>query len=229
MKIKKLIISILIFMIAYFVSYGIYHKSNVGKMVSKSFHSWFNENLTEYFNHVRMFAQATNNKPITCKIANATFQLKGMSPEKKGDDTAINFVNSKKLIEELANAIPNSQGSGLELQHFSFSFWSFFILPITILLSLWLASLIILPFNYKAFFGSFAVLFLIMAIEFISTITRMRYNVSGMEPYPISNTMKSINDLFNAAFEIEFVYLITMLIFVIFNARNFAKKLKIEN
>ncbi|NOT37524.1 MAG: hypothetical protein HOP11_09120 [Saprospiraceae bacterium] len=195
----------MIFTLCYFLTYAAYHKSNLGKMIVRQFHEWFNENLSDYFDNVRMFAQPTNNKPITCKISTATFQLKGMGPVKKGDDTVINFVNSKKLIQELQQAQPNSTGSNLELQHFSFSYWSFFILPITLLLSLWLASFVILPFRWKAIIASFFVLTLLMFVEFLSTLIRMRYNVLNMEPYAISDTFKTINNAFNSAFEIEFV------------------------
>ncbi len=227
---RTLIFSLLLFSLTYFASYTIYHKSNVGKMMSRRFHTWFNTNISDYFENVRMFAQATNNKPMNCSIGKAKFSLKGMSPMKKGDDTVINFVNSKKLLTELETRKidPGIPASHLELQHFSFSYWSFFIMPFTLLISLWIGSIPLIKIKWKALLCTFIVLIFLISLEFLSTIVRMRYNVINMEPYSISATLKTINDAVNAAIEIEFVYIATAIIFVVFNYKEFGKLIQIE-
>lgn len=227
---RNLIFSLFLFSIAYFASYTLYHKSNVGKMMSRRFHTWFNTHMSDYFENVRMFAQATNNKPMNCTIGEAKFSLRGMGPVKKGDDSVINFVNSKKLLAELEarKNNPDIPASNLELQHFSFSYWSFFVMPITLLISLWMGTIPLIRIKWKLVLGSFLFLILLVSLEFLSTLVRMRYNVINMEPYSISPFIRKINDAINAAIEIEFVYIATAIIFVMFNYKEFGKLLQIK-
>lgn len=168
-----------------------------------------------------MIAQATNNKPVTCQISTAKFELKGTFPPNKGDDTVINFINVKKLFKELEN--PSASGSNIDLQNYGLSYWSFFVLPICLLTSLWIASGAIIRFRWKPVLISFLILFLLIATEFISTLVRMRIGMVNMEPYPIAMWLRKVNNYFNSVLEIEFVFLSTFLIFIICNFGALAK------
>ncbi|HRG34417.1 MAG: hypothetical protein WBP33_17550 [Saprospiraceae bacterium] len=221
LSLNRIISFILVYFLCYFSISLIYQRSNFGIKIQRGIINYINSGFSGRFKDTRLYAQALNRKPLDCQIGKAKFQLIGADPV-KGFDIRLNFVNSKRLFQRVEESIltgkPNAQ---VDMHNFNFSSWSSIVLPFTVLFSLWLASLTLVSFRWKSFLLSFIALTGFVILLFYFSLGYMRLSAPLLEPFDVPQWFKYIlNQLFFLQ-SIEFSYISTLVLFVLFTFKSF--------
>jgi|JI10StandDraft_1071094.scaffolds.fasta_scaffold05937_2 hypothetical protein len=223
---NKIISFVLIYFLCYFCLYLVYQKTVFGLRIQKVVYTIVNKHFTDCFEDTRIFAQALNRKPLDCQIGKAKFQLVGADPV-KGFDTRLNFVNSKKLHQRVEESLATGKSNAqVDMHNFNFSTWSFIGLPFTVLLSLWIASMRLVHFSLKRFMFSIITLTGFVGLLFFLSLGYMRQTAPLMEPFEVPQWWKNfLNEMFFLQ-AVEFSYISTMILFILFAYRSFLSLFK---
>jgi hypothetical protein len=167
-----------------------------------------------------MVAQAMDGKPYVSG-GEFRFTLQGVQPV-KNFDTKFTIINIKSVVSndpvELGKPPEEKQtGRG----SYKFSFWHFFLLPISLLTSLWLGFYALLKPGVKWILGSYIFLLALLYIEFKCTLLNMRINASFLEPMSLSGTEFSLIQYINSLHLVEMIYVKVLLLFVLANLKSF--------
>lgn len=215
-KTRTLLYGLILFLLTVFSSYFLLRKSQAGDRITRVFHNAMNTQLSNCFSNTLMHFQALDQKPMQFSVKNADFSLAGADPI-PNYDTRINFVNKKKLEDDVQHSYNTGKAQAqVNLYYYKFSFYHYFLLPIFLLISLWIGIIPMVGFSPVRFIGSIVFLKLVLCLRFALSLIYMRGRAEMMEFFDVSDLMLNVLKINNSLDHIEFTYVMTLMIFILF-------------
>lgn len=130
-------------------------------------------------------------------------------------DTRINLINEKILSQQVIETKKTGVNTiALQMHSYKFSFWSFVLLPFTLLISLLFAHAMVFNYSKRSMIISMAFLIAMIFIQFVMVLISMRSQAGNLEPFEFSISIQNSFRKLSTLFHIEFTYVSVMAIYL---------------
>ncbi|MCC6815075.1 MAG: hypothetical protein IT267_01520 [Saprospiraceae bacterium] len=144
-------------------------------------------------------------------------------------DTRINLINESFLLQQLEDLRNNrSTTITLKMHSYKFSIFSFFILPLSILVSLIVSHVLVFKYKFKLLLTTSVLVIGLLIFQFIVVLISMRSQAIELDPYALNKGIQSIAVKIHNLFHIEFNFFVIMIIYLTCNFKSILLTLQSE-
>ncbi|MEO6190014.1 MAG: hypothetical protein ABIO44_06290 [Saprospiraceae bacterium] len=212
-NLRTVIRFILVFLMSYITLSIIIKSKYIHKELLTRFNHTMGNIYSDLYNDLRFYF-TSKNEPLKIVVEGLGFDL--TKPE-SGNNQNSNFtvVNLKKFKDDLQISYQlNKPTPVIPSLTIDFSIWNFILLPMSFMLSLWIACLILWSVPIKFFFYSSIVLILFTMFRIHICIEYMRLHIYDLENIHKNSLATIILDMLFKMRSIEFIYVSTFIIFL---------------